>query len=204
MPIKQRHIDWSPLRKAFIERASAPKYTDLESEFGVGADVISRAAIEEGWGILRAKHVATKVMESEAGQLLLQAAKGESVVTESIRRAGHSVLEKVQAMIEESRSAKTIRARVDLMTAASFAILNVSKALNQAGLVGMPKTLRERLAQNGDEGGEAWARGLMQQINLAVSLNTETGAVDVTTSPDWDNSGNQASHAQASPSKTPG
>lgn len=168
MPIPQRVRDWTKVKVAFLERAERPTYGALSAEFAIPEGSIRTIAADEGWQLLRLRKFEQLAVESDATQLLVQAAQAERAIADRFREAVLVLVRDVLADLESLAARKSPGARYNLRQTASFTLLNAARTLQSLGVVGLPKALREGLDGRQDADGEGWRSGMLQQIQIMV------------------------------------
>ena len=162
----KRVIDWEPIRKTFVESPDRPTYAELGAEFSIPLSTICNAAAEEGWSLLRAQRLERALQSSEAAGTLLAVAKSETVLTSRLREFAAVVLQVLT--VELAKLPDKQGPKLNAVQTATFAILNVCNSLKAAGVFGLPKELRERLA--GEPGGDNW-KGALRDLNVMLKVD---------------------------------
>jgi len=159
-----RPVDWPKVRDAFIRRPERPTYAELAGEFDLNENRIKRCAADEGWTALRASHLETQLQACNASQVLLSAVKIDQTIVREFSDAALIVLGRIKTCVEgveENRAAST---NVQVYNTATFALANLSRALKDVGIVGIPKGL----ADGAQKENGRWNPQLLSQINLTV------------------------------------
>lgn len=157
-------VDWLALRRAYVERPERPLHDQLSAEFGVGVERIVRAASDEGWAMLRAKHLDAQLAQCDAGLALLKAAKVDTLVLDRVTNTALEILRKIDETVGSLDGKKAASTRMSLLNTASFALSNVANSLHRVGVVGLPKGLK-------DAAGEAngrWNPQMLSALNVTV------------------------------------
>jgi hypothetical protein len=137
---------------------------------------ISTIAADEGWAYLRAQRLELELRKGDAVGTLLSVAKNESILTTRLREFAVVALQVLT--VELAKLPDKQGPRLNAVQTASFAVLNVCNSLKAAGVFGIPKELRERLA--GEPGGEGW-KGAMRDLNVMLKVDVGgSGPVKVT------------------------
>ena len=176
-----RIVDWPAVRRAFIESPERQTYGDLGAQFNVSEDRIKRAAAEEGWASLRAAYLESQLRHGDAALALLKAAKMDSTVMSTFTDVTLETLRKLQSVVDQVDSKKSVNTRANTLNTVSFAMNNLANALHRVGVVGIPKAIK-------DAAGEAngrWNPQMLAALNVTVSniiaskddASTHAGAV---------------------------
>lgn len=173
---KVASVDWIAMRKAFIERPERPMQSELAAEFGVTIDRISRAAGDEGWATLRAAHLEKQLRSGDAAVALMRAAQADSAITHAV---SNLALEVIQQLHEVATKAGTVskaeNTRANTLNTVTFALKNLTGALKEVGIVGVPKSLKESAGV--DSGNGRWNPAMLQSLNVTVQNLMQPGAV---------------------------
>lgn len=173
---KVASVDWIAMRKAFIERAERPLQADLAAEFGVSVDRINRACGDEGWATLRAAHLEKQLRSGDAAVALMRAAQADSAITHAV---SNLALEVIQQLHEVATKAGTVskaeNTRANTLNTITFALKNLTGALKEVGIVGVPKSLKESAGV--DSGNGRWNPAMLQSLNVTVQNLMAPGAV---------------------------
>lgn len=164
--IPSRAFDWVTLRQAFITRPERATYAELSGEFGVPEERIKRAASDEGWAALRAAHLEEQLKQGDAAVAILRAAKMDSAVMGSFTNLALETVRKLQEIVDQVESKKSVNTRANTLNTVSFAMGNVARALKEVGVVGIPKALKESAGV--DSGNGRWNPAMLQALNVTV------------------------------------
>jgi hypothetical protein len=169
-------VDWAAAKKAFIERPERPLIDDLAREFGVNATRMARACSDEGWPLLRAQKLEQALRSSDAAKALMEAAAGEGAVQ---RAATNLALEMIGHLHEVARQAaaagaKAENTRANTLNTLAFALRNLTGALKDAGIIGLPRSLKSAVGV-GDEGGK-WNPAMLASLNVTVQNLVSTAS----------------------------
>lgn len=160
-------VDWVSLRKAFIERPERPLYDDLAKEFGCSVPRIMRASQDEGWPAMRAAHLEEALKSSDAAVALLRAAKADSAVTHAVSNLALEVIAQLHDVTAKAAAAgKAENTRANTLNTVTFALRNLTGALKDVGIVGIPKALKESAGV--DLGNGRWNPQMLQSLNVTV------------------------------------
>lgn len=162
--IPARNFDWVALRQAFITRPERATYADLSAEFQISEERIKRAASDEGWAALRAAHLEEQLRQGDAAVALLRAARMDHAVMGSFTNLALETVRKLQEIVDQIESKKSVNTRANTLNTVSFAMGNVARALKEVGVVGIPKALKESA---GMENGR-WNPQMLQALNVTV------------------------------------
>ena len=164
--IPARAFDWSAVRQAFITRPERATYAELGSEFHVSEDRIKRAAADEGWAALRAAHLEGQLKQGDAAVAILRAARMDSAVMSTFTSLALETLGRLQEIVDQVESKKSVNTRANTLNTVSFAMGNIARALKEVGVVGIPKALKESAGV--DSGNGRWNPQMLQALNVTV------------------------------------
>lgn len=160
-----RTFDWPAIRKAFIDASERPSFAELAAQFKCSEDRIRKAAQEEGWATLRAAHLEAQLKNGDAAMALLRAAKMDTAVVSAVTNVSLNVIQKLEEIIAQLESKKSVNTRANTLNTVTFALGNVTKALKEVGVVGIPKALK----QAGLEGSNGqWSASMVSALNVTV------------------------------------
>jgi hypothetical protein len=160
-----RTFDWPAIRKAFIDASERPSFSELAAQFKCTEDRIRKAAQEEGWATLRAAHLENQLKNGDAAMALLRAAKMDTTVVAAVTNVSLNVIQKLEEIIAQLESKKSVNTRANTLNTVTFALGNVTKALKEVGVVGIPKALK----QAGMEGSNGqWSASMVSALNVTV------------------------------------
>lgn len=172
-----RVTNWPQIRSHYVEAAEQLTYDEVADLFCIPVARVRRAASEEGWPLLRLRRLERALCEADTARTILAVAEGDRLLRDNVRNVAVAGLQAMQAEFADLASAKTDTARRRVIADMMFALLNCTNALKAAGIA-VP-TMKNRGGNDGEgaEVGEAWARGLMQQLNVAVTVNAPANGV---------------------------
>jgi hypothetical protein len=173
--IPARGFDWVPLRQAFITRPERATYAELSGEFRIPEERLKRAAADEGWASLRAAHLDSQLRQGDAAVALLRAAKMDSAIMASFTNLALETVRKLQEIVDQVESKKSVNTRANTLNTVSFAMGNIARALKEVGVVGIPKALKESAGV--DSGNGRWNAGMLASLNVTVQNLMQPGAV---------------------------
>lgn len=160
--------DWPAIRKAFIERPERPLLPDLSVEFGVSEARIQRACADEGWPALRAARLDTALRNSDAVKTLLDAARTEGTVQRAVSNLALELVQQLHEVAVEAGNAKgkAENTRANTLNTVTFALRNLTGALKDVGLVGLPRALKSQPGMADEQG--RWNPAMLQALNVTV------------------------------------
>jgi len=165
--IPARGFDWVGLRQAFIERPERATYAELGREFNISEERIKRAAADEGWSVLRAGHLEAQLRSGDAAVALLRAAKADSAVTHAVSNLAMEVIQQLHEVVARAATAsKSENTTGNTLNTVTFALKNLTGALKEVGVVGVPKALRESAGV--DSGNGRWNPSMLASLNVTV------------------------------------
>lgn len=169
-------VDWVALRKAFTERAERPMLGELAAEFGVSVDRINRACGDEGWATLRAAHLEKQLRSGDAAVALMRAAQADTAVTHAVSNLALEVIQQLHEVVAKAATvSKAENTRANTLNTVTFALKNLTGALKEVGVVGVPKALKESAGV--DSGNGRWNPAMLQSLNVTVQNLMQPGAV---------------------------
>lgn len=173
-------VDWLAARKAFIERAERPTVTELAAEFGCTVERMNRANADEGWATLRAAHLEKQLRSGDAAVALMRAAQADSAVTHAVSNLALEVIQQLHEVVAKAATvAKAENTRANTLNTVTFALRNLTGALKEVGIVGVPKSLKESAGV--DSGNGRWNPAMLASLNVTVqNLMAPAPAVVVT------------------------
>lgn len=165
-----RIIDWVPIREDYLSRQVRPTYAELAADHGLPAATVGRIAVDEGWPLLRAQKMEKAMRESDAAVVVLEAAKRQSAVTQTLAGTALVTLQRLHRVVELLKEDLSPATQANVLNTVSFALSNTAKSLKDAGVVGLPKELWRGADEDGSpgSGGRDSTRQLLQQINVTV------------------------------------
>jgi len=159
-------INWAAAREAFISRPERPKLADLANEFGTDGIRLGRVCNDEGWPALRAARLDAALRSSDAVKALLDAARTESTVQRAVSNLALEIVQQLQEVTAEAgKASKAENTRANTLNTVTFALRNLTGALKEVGLVGLPRGLKQ--AGMADEQGR-WNPAMLQALNVTV------------------------------------
>jgi hypothetical protein len=169
-------VDWVALRRAFTERAERPLLGELATEFGVSVDRINRACGDEGWATLRAAHLEKQLRSGDAAVALMRAAQADTAVTHAVSNLALEVIQQLHEVVARAATvSKAENTRANTLNTVTFALKNLTGALKEVGIVGVPKSLKESAGV--DSGNGRWNPAMLQSLNVTVQNLMQPGAV---------------------------
>jgi hypothetical protein len=160
-------VDWLAARKAFIERAERPTVTELAAEFGCTVERMNRANADEGWATLRAAHLEKQLRSGDAAVALMRAAQADSAVTHAVSNLALEVIQQLHEVVAKAATvAKAENTRANTLNTVTFALRNLTGALKEVGIVGVPKSLKESAGV--DSGNGRWNPQMLASLNVTV------------------------------------
>lgn len=164
-----RIVNWPEIRKAYIDEPERPSFEELSDRFQLPVERIRRASSDEGWPLLRARRLESAIAQADTARALLALTEGDRTLRDTVRSTAITAVQLVQESLDELRGQKSSTKLRGLSTA-SFALTNVCNALKAVGIAVAVRGGKGS-GEDGEAPGEAWVRGLAQQINLAVTVN---------------------------------
>ncbi len=164
----RQYADWEQIRKAYVEDTERPSFAELSTRFCIPESRLSAKSSDEGWPLLRVRRLESMLAQADTARALLSLAEGDRTLRDTVRATAITGVQLVQESLNELRGMKTAT-KLRALSTASFALLNVCNALKAVGIA-----VAVRHGKSGDDAdspGEAWVRGLAQQINLAVTVH---------------------------------
>ena len=173
---KVASVDWVAARQAFIERAERPMIADLAAEFGCSVDRMTRASGDEGWATLRAAHLDRQLRNGDAAVALMRAAQADSTLTHAVSNLALEMIHQLHDLATTAgKVAKAENTRANTINTISFALRNITGALKEIGIVGVPKALKESAGV--DSGNGRWNPQMLASLNVTVQNLMQPGAV---------------------------
>ena len=170
-----RGHDWVGLRRAFIERPVRATYAELGKEFYVSEDRIKRCACDEGWAMLRAAHREAQLRQGDAAVALLRAAQADTAVTHAVSNLALEVIQQLHDVVAKSATVgKAENTKANPLNTVTFALKNLTGALKEVGIVGVPKALKESAGV--DSGNGRWNSQMLASLNVTVQNLMQPGA----------------------------
>lgn len=156
------------VREAFINRPERPSLEDLSVEFGVSVGRLNRAMQDEGWSALRAARLDAALRSSDAVKALLDAAANEGTLQRTVTNVALEVLGQLQLVAQEAgkASGKAENTRANTLNTVAFALRNLTGALKDAGIVGLPRALKGQTGMADEQG--RWNAAMLQSLNVTV------------------------------------
>jgi hypothetical protein len=164
---RAQSVDWAAAREAFIGRPERPKLADLATEYGTDPVRLGRVCSDEGWPALRAARLDAALRSSDAVKALLDAARTESTVQRAVSNLALEIVQQLHELTAEAGNAKdkAENTRANTLNTVTFALRNLTGALKEVGLVGLPRGLKQ--AGMADEQGR-WNPAMLQALNVTV------------------------------------
>ena len=160
-----RTFDWVSVRRDFIEADERPTWAELAAKYKCSEDRLRRAAQDEGWATLRVAHLENQLKNGDAAVALLRAAKMDTAVIAAVTNVSLNVISKLEEIIGQLETKKSVNTRANTLNTVTFALGNVTKALKDVGVVGIPKALK----QAGMEGSNGqWSASMVSALNVTV------------------------------------
>ena len=160
-----RTFDWASVRRDFIEAEERPTWADLAAKYKCSDERLRRAAQDEGWATLRVAHLENQLKNGDAAVALLRAAKMDTAVISAVTNVSLNVIQKLEEIIGQLESKKSVNTRANTLNTVTFALGNVTKALKEVGVVGIPKALKAA----GMEGSNGqWSASMVSALNVTV------------------------------------
>jgi hypothetical protein len=161
------NVNWAAAREAFIARPERPKLADLAAEFGTDPVRLGRVCSDEGWPALRAARLDGALRSSDAIKALLDAARTESTVQRAVSNLALEIVQQLQEVTAAAGSAKdkAENTRANTLNTVTFALRNLTGALKEVGLVGLPRGLKQ--AGMADDQGR-WNPQMLAALNVTV------------------------------------
>ena len=174
-------VNWPQVRDAFISRPERPTFAELATEFGVDEVRLRRASSDEGWAALRAARLDAALRSSDAVKALLDAAATEGTVQRAVSNVALEVLGQLQTVAQEAGKAtgKAENTRANTLNTVAFALRNLTGALKDAGIVGLPRALKSAPGMADEQG--RWNPAMLQALN--VTVQTIVGTAPAVASP---------------------
>ena len=165
--IAPREFNWVGLRRAYIERAERATYAELGREFNISEDRVKRAAADEGWSVLRAGHLEAQLRSGDAAVALLRAAKADSAITHAVTNLALEVIQQLHEVVARAATAsKSENTTGNTLNTVTFALKNLTGALKEMGVVGVPKVLRDSAGV--ENGNGRWNPQMLASLNVTV------------------------------------
>lgn len=161
-------VDWVALRRAFIERPERPLVDELATEFGVSTPRLNRAMQDEGWAALRAARLDSALRSSDAAKALLDAARTEGTVQRAVSNLALEVITQLHDVTQAAARAtgKAENTRANTLNTVTFALRNLTGALKEVGLVGLPRALKSAPGMSDEQG--RWNPQMLAALNVTV------------------------------------
>ena len=160
-----RTFDWASVRRDFIEAEERPTWAELAAKYKCSDERLRRAAQDEGWATLRVAHLEAQLKNGDAAVALLRAAKMDTAVIAAVTNVSLNVIQKLEEIIGQLETKKSVNTRANTLNTVTFALGNVTRALKEVGVVGIPKALK----QAGMEGSNGqWSASMVSALNVTV------------------------------------
>lgn len=140
---------------------------DLAVEFGVSLPRLKRAMHDEGWQALRAARLDAALRSSDAMTALLDAARTEGTVQRAVSNLALEVIAQLHEVTTAAAKApKAENTRANTLNTVTFALRNLTGALKEVGLVGLPKALKGQPGMADEQG--RWNPQMLAALNVTV------------------------------------
>ena len=160
-----RAFDWASVRRDFIEADERPTWAELAAKYKCAEDRLRRASQDEGWATLRVAHLEAQLKNGDAAVALLRAAKMDTAVVSAVTNVSLNVIQKLEEIIGQLETKKSVNTRANTLNTVTFALGNITRALKEVGVVGIPKALK----QAGMEGSNGqWSPAMVSALNVTV------------------------------------
>lgn len=166
--------DWPQIRSAYIDADEKPTYTELADRFRLSLQAISNRAADEGWAMARARRLEQAEKKAEVSEALIELATERRETSSAIANAVLIGVRKLTVFLEAMPDDTKPKAGFDQVNTCFFGLANAAKALKDAGLVELPRSLVDGINSKGDAGKE-FLKGALQQINITVQA-AQSGA----------------------------
>lgn len=180
--------NWEGAREMFVTGFPRPSYDEVGERFGIPAGTIRRVAAQQSWVDLRNNRSEELLKKAEANAILARTIKEVHPAPAMLGEVIVDLLSKLTAAVEKlEKDPSAARKEMDICNTASFAVLNISNALKNAGILGFDALLKKHGAEAGGVDGHGkWDKGLLQQINVTVqgmTARAEAASVPVVSEP---------------------
>lgn len=162
-PFRPRGEHWDEIRKAYCEAPVRPTFRELSDRFNTPERTIATAAFDQGWPILRANAMETKLEQAGARETIAQALQASKAIVSTGENVGMTLLQKIAALSQDLEDG-AISSRVNLVNTLSFALANTTRAMKDLGIVGFAGKLKGE----GDQGNGRFDPKQLVQVNLAI------------------------------------
>ena len=159
-----RTVDWPLARKLFIEASERPTFAEVAQKLNCTEERIRKAAQDEGWATLRAAHLEAQLKNGDAAVALLRAAKMDTAVISAVTNVSLNVIQKLEEIIAQLESKKSVNTRANTLNTVTFALGNVTRALKEVGVVGIPKALKQGMEGSNGQ----WSASMVSALNVTV------------------------------------
>jgi hypothetical protein len=137
---------------------------------------MNRANADEGWATLRAAHLDKQLRSGDAAVALMRAAQADSAVTHAVSNLALEVIQQLHEVVAKAATvSKAENTRANTLNTVTFALRNLTGALKEVGIVGVPKSLKESAGV--DSGNGRWNPAMLQSLNVTVQNLMQPGAV---------------------------
>lgn len=158
------------LRRMFCESDERPSFAELSEKTGIGIRTIHHRASVDGWLEQRAAHMDRKHLAARAEGLVAEAAsRVNQPLIDNFASAALALLERVTLEMLRLTDETKPSSNVQVLSSASFVLLNTANACKALGLVGLPKAL----ADVGKEANGRWNPQMLSQLNVTIQNMTE-------------------------------
>ncbi len=158
---------WPEIRSAYIDSDEKPAFTELADRFHLSFQAISARAADEGWAMARARRLEAAERKAEVSEALIELATERRETSAAIANAVLIGVRKLTVFLEALPPDIKPKAGFDQVNTCFFGLANAAKALKDAGLVELPRSLVDGINSKGDAGRD-FLKGALQQINITV------------------------------------
>lgn len=161
---------WDEALEFYLSSSPCATYVSVAERFEIPVGTLGRAASEEDWPALRKKRQELALLESNAMQMLTEAAQKGTAVPGMAGEVAMVIFAGLLTHLGQMEKATCKPSyAVQVYQNASFCLLNTANACKSLGIVGLPKELAELgKSHGGVDGHGKWDKQLLQQINVTV------------------------------------
>lgn len=164
---RRKSVDWAALRDAFINRPERPTFIELATEYGIDENRLRKASSDEGWPALRAARLDAALRSSDAVTSLLDAARTEGTVQRAVSNIALELIAQLHEVMQAAAKApKAENTRANTLNTVSFALRNLTGALKEVGIVGLPRALKNAPGMADEQG--RWNPQMLAALNVTV------------------------------------
>ena len=113
---------------------------------------------------MRAAHLEAQLKNGDAAVALLRAAKMDTAVISAVTNVSLNVIQKLEEIIAQLESKKSVNTRANTLNTVTFALGNVTRALKEVGVVGIPKALKQGMEGSNGQ----WSASMVSALNVTV------------------------------------